>query len=122
RSPRSPRCPYTTLFRSLFGLTPFALEEAAGNAATGVELFLIVHREREEILPFARRLGTDRGNQNDSVVDPDDDGTAGLASDFARLQCDLMIAVLECLGYFRHVIVSWVRVTKALRTERTCFM
>ena len=42
--------------RFLLGLATFALEEAARDAAAGVELFLVVDGEREEILPFARAL------------------------------------------------------------------
>ena len=91
--------------RFLFGLATLALEEATRDTPACIELFLVVDRQREEVLSFARRLGADRGDQHHGIVDADEDGTAGLASDFARLQCDLMIAVLECLGYFRHVIV-----------------
>ena len=43
--------------RFLLGRTPFALEEAAGDLAGGVGLFLVVDGQREEILAGLRALG-----------------------------------------------------------------
>ncbi len=81
--------------RFLFGRAAFALEEAAGNAAGRVELFLVVDGEREEVLPFARLGRRDRSDQHDGAAHADHDRTAGLAGDFARLQRDVVISVLE---------------------------
>ena len=50
--------------RLLFGRTSLALEIAAGNAARGVGLFLIVDGQRQEIDAFARRLGGDTGRSH----------------------------------------------------------
>jgi hypothetical protein len=50
--------------RFLLGRTAFALEEATRDAATGVELFLVVDGEREEVLAFARRLAATAATSN----------------------------------------------------------
>jgi hypothetical protein len=94
--------------RFLFGRTAFALEEAAGDAPGGVELFLIVDGEREEILPFACLAGRYRRDQHDGTAHADHDCAASLAGDFARFQRDFVITVLERLGYFRHChLLGW---------------
>ena len=88
--------------RLLLGRAAFALEEAARDAAAGVELLLVVDRQREEILPFARRLVRDRRDQQHGALALDHDRAACLARDLAGLQRDFMVAVLEGLGDFRH--------------------
>src|SRR5690606_8619259 len=86
----------------------FALEETTRDAAAGVELFLVVDGEGEEVLPLALRLGRDRGDQQYGAVALDHDRAAGLARDLAGLQRDFMVAVLEGLGDFRHVGIPWM--------------
>src|SRR4029453_45420 len=89
------------------GLATLALEEAARDAAAGVELFLVIDGEREEVLPLARRLGGDGGDQQYGAVDLDEHGARGLPRDFAGFEGDLVLAVLEGLGDFRHVCSPW---------------
>ena len=50
--------------RLLLGRTALALEIAAGNAARGVKLLLVVDRERQEVDAFSRLLGGDYGRQH----------------------------------------------------------
>ena len=92
--------------RFLFGLATFALEEAARDAAAGVELFLVVDGEREEILPFARGLRGDGRHQHDGAFCRHHYRTAGLAGDLAGLEHHGVLAVLETLGHFCHVGMS----------------
>ena len=54
--------------RFLLGRTAFALEVAAGNAARGVGLFLVVDGQRQEVDAFARRLGGDDGGEHDGLA------------------------------------------------------
>ncbi len=86
----------------LLGGTPLTLEESTGNAAAGVELFLIVDGERKEIEPLAQALVDHGGNQYHRVGHPHQNGATGLTGDLARLQRDRMVAELETLAYFRH--------------------
>src|SRR5690606_34573992 len=89
--------------RLLFGRAALALEEAARNAATGVELLLVVDGEREEVLPLACGLVGDRADQQHGALARDHDRAAGLACDLTGLDGDRATAVLEALGNFRHV-------------------
>src|SRR5690606_8363485 len=84
------------------------LEEATRDAATGVELLLVVHRQREEVLPFARGLVGHGADQQHGAVALDHDGAARLARDLAGFERDVMVAVLEGLGDFRHVGIPWM--------------
>ncbi len=93
--------------RFLLGRTAFTLEETTRDTAAGVELFLIIDGQREEVLAFARALGGDGGDQQYGVVHLDDDGTAGLAGDFAGLKRDGVLAVLEGFGDFCHGGCPW---------------
>src|SRR6185312_12011778 len=86
----------------LFGRAAFTLEETAGDAAGGVELFLVIDGEREEILPFARLLRGDRRDQHHGAAHRDHYGAGGLARDLASFDGDGMLAVLKRLGYFCH--------------------
>lgn len=86
----------------LLGRAAFALEEATRDAATGVELLLIVAGQREEVLALTRALGGNGGDQQHGVVELDDDGATGLAGDFASLKRDGVLAVLEGFGDFCH--------------------
>ena len=79
--------------RLLFRRTAFALEEAAGNLARGVRLFLVVDGQREEVLARLRRPARDRGDEHDGVVEAHQDGAAGLAGDFAGFERQRVTAV-----------------------------
>ncbi len=81
--------------RLLLGRAAFALEEAAGNAAGGVELLHVVDGEREEVLPFLLLGRGDGGDQHHRTAHADHDRTGCLAGNFARLQRDFVITVLE---------------------------
>ncbi len=81
--------------RFLFGRTAFTLEEATRNATGGIELLDVVDGEREEILPFLRLGCGHRSDQHHRAAHADHDCTGCLAGDFARLQCDFVITVLE---------------------------
>jgi hypothetical protein len=73
----------------LLGRAAFALEEAARDLAGGKGLFLVVHREREEIHARFRRLGADRGAQHHGVTIGGEHGAVGLARDAAGLEGEL---------------------------------
>src|SRR6185437_6162661 len=88
--------------RFLFGRTAFTLEETAGNAAGGVELFLVVDGEREEILSFACFLRGDRRDHHHGATHADHHRAGCLARNLAGFYGDGVIAVLERLGYFCH--------------------
>jgi hypothetical protein len=81
--------------RLLFGRTAFALEEAARDAAGGVELFDVVDGEREEILPFLLLGRSYRGDQHHRAAHAGHDRARRLAGNFARLQRDFVTTVLE---------------------------
>ena len=81
--------------RLLLGRTAFALEEAAGNAAGGIELLDVVDGEREEILAFLLLGRGDGGDQHHGAAHAGHDRTGCLAGNFARLQRDFVITVLE---------------------------
>ncbi len=74
--------------RLLFGRTAFALEIAAGNAAGGVGLFLVVDGQRQEVDAFARRLGGDDGGQHDGLAIGGEHGAVGLTGDLAGFQLE----------------------------------
>ena len=69
--------------RLLLGGTAFALEIAAGNAARGVGLFLIVDGQRQEVDAFPGRLGGDDGGEHDGLAIGRHDGAVGLTGDFS---------------------------------------
>ena len=71
--------------RLLLGGTSFTLEIAAGNAACGVELLLVVDGQRQEVDAFARLLVGDHGRQYLRFAISGDDGAVGLAGDLAGL-------------------------------------
>src|SRR6185437_7108220 len=104
--------------RFLFGRAAFTLEEAAGNAAGGVELFLIIDGEREEILPFARFLRGDRRDQHHGAAHADHHGAGGLARDLASFDGDGMLAVLERFGYFCHESCPWFMRSRSCKRRK----
>src|SRR3546814_4377749 len=81
--------------RFLLGLAAFALEEAARDAAAGVELLLVVDGEREEVLPLARGLVGDGADQQHGALARDHDRDTSLASDLAGFDGDSAVAVLR---------------------------
>ena len=78
--------------RVLFRGTAFALEEAARDLAGGIELFLIIHGEREKILawPDAAR-GTCRAEHHRFTIG-DHDGPVGLARNAPAFQNERLTA------------------------------
>ncbi len=83
--------------RLLFRRTPFALEEAARDLASGVRLFLVVDGEREEVLSRLGGLGCDARDEHDRVAEAGHDRAGGLASDLAGLERQRVLAVLNGL-------------------------
>jgi len=81
----------------LFGGTAFTLEEAAGDLAGSVGLFLVIDGQGEEILAGFSILGSDNRDEDDGVVHRHHDGTGGLTGDFAGLDGHLMGAVGKSL-------------------------
>ncbi|MGY3485972.1 hypothetical protein ACVW1C_003855 [Bradyrhizobium sp. USDA 4011] len=69
--------------RLLFRRTAFALEIAAGNAARGVGLLLVVDGERQEVDAFARRLRGDDGGEHHGLAVGGHHGAVGLTGDLA---------------------------------------
>ena len=81
--------------RLLLGRPAFALEVAAGNAAGGVILLLVVDGQRQEVDAFARRLGGDHGRQHVGLAVGGEDGAVGLAGYLAGLEGELAPAPIE---------------------------
>ena len=81
--------------RFLFGRPAFALEIAAGNAAGGVEFFLVVDGERQEVDAFARLLGRHRGGEHGGLAVGGEHGAVGLARHPAGLEDELAPAPIE---------------------------
>ena len=81
--------------RLLVGEAPFALQEAAGNAAGREGLFLIMNCERKEILAGLGGLGGDDGRQNCGLAPGGEYGAIGLAGDAAGLENELAPAPVQ---------------------------
>ena len=81
--------------RLLLGRTALALEIAAGNAARGVGLFLVVDGQRQEIYAFARRLRRDDGGEHHGLAVGGDDGAVGLAGDLAGFELEWASAPVD---------------------------
>ena len=81
--------------RFLLGRTALALEEAAGNAARGIGLLLIVHGEREEVAARGRLLQAHRGDQHYRLAHGDEHGAVGLAGELARLDRYGVVPILK---------------------------
>ena len=91
--------------RLFFGRTTFALEIAAGDAARGIEFFLVVDGERQEIDAFARRLGRDHGREHGGIAIGCDHGTVGLTRHFAGFEGELAPAPVELNAvYIEHLV------------------
>ncbi len=69
--------------RLLLGGTAFALEVAAGDAARGVGLLLIVDGERQEVDALPRCLGGDDGGEHHGLAIGRHDSAAGLAGNLS---------------------------------------
>ena len=74
--------------RLLFGRATFALEIAAGNAASRVGLFLVVDGQRQEVDAFARILRGDDGGEHDGLAIGRQNGTVGLTGDLAGFKLE----------------------------------
>ena len=84
--------------RFLFRRPAFTLEEAAGDLARGVGLFLVVDGQREEVLAGLRLASPRRRDQHDGVAEADEHGAAGLARDFAGFERQRVAAVGESIS------------------------
>jgi hypothetical protein len=84
--------------RLLLGRAAFALEIAAGNAAGGEGLLLVVHREREEVDPGLGRLGGDDGREHDGLAIGREHRGVGLAGDLAGFEHELAPAPHQFFG------------------------
>ncbi len=67
----------------LLGRAAFAFEVTAGEFAGRGRLFPVIHREREEFLPFSGFGGGDRRDDDDGFAQLDGDGAVGLFGEFA---------------------------------------
>ena len=74
--------------RFLFGRAALALEEAAGDAPGGGELFLVVDGQREEILALLDRLGGGDGAQHHGFAEGREHGAIGLAGNMAGFESE----------------------------------
>src|SRR5690606_2117047 len=72
--------------RFLFARAAFALEEATGDLARRVGLFLVVHGQGEEVEARLRRTLADHRGQHCCFAIGGHHGTVSLAGDLARLQ------------------------------------
>ena len=69
----------------LLGGARLALEEAAGEAAAGVELLAVLALQREVVDALAGRLGAGDGGEDDVVAEGGGDGSGGLLGEEAGL-------------------------------------
>jgi hypothetical protein len=74
------------------------LKNPPGNATGSVELLGVIDGKREEILPGLGGLRRDDGGEHDGFIDIDDDGTTGLARNFAGFQHHFLAAEHEFLA------------------------
>ena len=79
----------------LLGGAALALEEAAGDAAGGRELLLIVDGEREEILPVLDRARRGHRAQHDRLAERGKHRAIGLTGDAARLEGQRLAAPVD---------------------------
>ena len=86
--------------RFLLARPSLALEEAAGDLAGRVGLFLIVDGQREEVASCDVLLVADGRHEDDGVRHVDEHGAVGLSGDDAGFDRDVMGAVLEGSGGF----------------------
>ena len=79
----------------LLGRPAFALKETAGDTASGVGFFLIVHGQREETLARISLLGTDYGHQHTDSTHVNQHSAGGLTSDTPGFEGDGLLTELE---------------------------
>ena len=77
------------------GRRAFAAGEAAGDLAGGVEFFLVVHRQGEEVLTGLGRLGVDGGGEDHGLAVGREDRAVGLARDAAGFEGELAAAPFQ---------------------------
>ena len=96
----------------------FALEKAAGNLASGVGFFGVVHGQREKVLAsLGIRFGDHRG-QHHGAVHVQQHSAGGLAGNFARFHGDGVLTPLEGFGDFVEHAHENFLVEAGLRTQR----
>ena len=72
----------------LLGGARLALEETAGHLARGIVFFLVMHREREEILPRLGLACVSHGGEHAGFAQRRDDGSIRLAGHTARFESE----------------------------------
>lgn len=82
-------------------------EEIIWDVVVGVEFFLIIDGQWEEVLVFVCVFGGDGGDQQYGVVYFDDDCIVGLVGDFVGFKCDGVFVVLEGFGDFCYGGCFW---------------
>ena len=95
--------------RLLLGRTAFTLEIAAGNAAGGVSLLLVVDGERQEVDALAWALGGDDGGEHGGLAVGGKYGAVGLTRHPAGLEDELAPAPVELnpVNIEHCVFLSW---------------
>ncbi len=91
-----------------------AAGEGAGDLAGGVELFLVVHGQGEEVLARFGALGEHRGGQDHGLTVGGEDRAVGLAGDAARFEGQLAAAPLDGFALdIEHCVFAFFSVPKA---------
>ena len=94
--------------RLLFRGTAFALEIAAGDAAGGEGLFLIIDGKGEEVDARLWRLGRDDGGENRGLAIGREHGAIGLARDASGFEHELAPGPIEFFTMnFKHLAWSF---------------
>ena len=84
-----------------------ALEIAAGDAARGKRLFLVIDGQREKVLAGLRRLGADDGGEQRGLAPGGEDRAVGLAGDLAGFEHELAAGPIEFFAMdLKHVCLS----------------
>ena len=91
----------------------FTLEEAARDLAGGEGLFLIVDRQREEVLSRLLGLGEHGGGQDDGFAHGGQNGAISLTGDAAGLERQRLAAPLDGLAFDIEHKGSFSRVPRA---------
>ncbi len=81
--------------RLLFGRPRLALEEAARDLAGGIVFLLVMHGQREEVLPRLRRLGEGHVGHHAGLAQRGDDRPIGLPRNLPRFQRERLFAPLD---------------------------
>ena len=89
----------------LLGRAPLTLEKSAGNAARSGIFFLIVHGEREEILPFLDRTRRGHRAQHDGFAERRDHRAIGLPRHAPGFELQRLSAPrdFDCLHVEHHI-------------------